>query len=284
MFLSVVMANFNGETYIEEAIKSVLDQEERSFEFIVVDDGSTDRSRQIIERYCGLSDGRMKLIIQRENRGQAESLNLGISRAKGDIVCFLDSDDVWFNKKLSDVKKEFSRNNHAAFHQHNLLVMRNDELTKNTFKDILVAGDYFAYTQKTRTLPFFSPTSGLSFRRKILDLVLPIPSVFRTCADGYLTRTAFCYGSVSANTESWGAYRIHGANHTVENQKFDNDKYKHDLLIPHLNKFYLANGIDLKLHRKNFITKLFSVSPKSVLLEILSDRTYSRFENFIEGH
>ena len=282
MYFSVVMANYNCERYIEDAIKSVLDQDERNFEFIIVDDASTDESVQIIEKCRQISDGRIKFMAQNKNGGQGASLNIGISAATGDIVCLLDSDDIWFSNKLSNVKKIFARENNYAFHQHNLVVMRDSELTANNFKNILVSGNYFAYTKRTRKLPTFTPTSGLSFKRHILNRVLPIPSAFKTCADGYLTRTTFCHGEVSANVECWGAYRIHGNNHTIENQKFDSDKYTNDLLVPHVNQYYVDNGIDLRLHRKNFVTKLLSVSMRKVLRDTISEPKYRRFERFIE--
>jgi len=134
MLISVVMANYNGDKYIEYAIKSVLDQEESDFEFIIIDDASTDKSKEIIEKYYILDKDRIKFFSQSENSGQGMCLNLGISEAKGDIVCFLDSDDIWFKDKLKNVKKVFSISSNIAFHQHNLLVMRDTEITKKVSK------------------------------------------------------------------------------------------------------------------------------------------------------
>jgi glycosyltransferase involved in cell wall biosynthesis len=94
--VSVIMPNFNNEKYLAQAIESVLQQTLKSFELIVVDDGSTDGSLGILESY-----GDSIQYFSTKNRGAAAARNLGILNSKGSIIAFLDSDDLWLLGKLS---------------------------------------------------------------------------------------------------------------------------------------------------------------------------------------
>lgn len=84
------MPVYNGEKYLKESIESILNQTYGDFEFIIVDDGSTDGSVEIINSF---SDERIKL-IKSEHRGIVESLNLGIKQSKGEYIIRTDSDDI----------------------------------------------------------------------------------------------------------------------------------------------------------------------------------------------
>ena len=90
--VSVIMPVYNGERHIAEAIESVLRQTHENFEFIIVNDGSTDRTPEIIERYAS-RDGRIK-VIEQANAGQAASLNRALAAASNEWVAVLDADDV----------------------------------------------------------------------------------------------------------------------------------------------------------------------------------------------
>lgn len=90
--VSVVMSVFNGEKYIREALESVLSQSFENFEFIIIDDGSTDLSLPIIKDYAS-KDQRI-ILISRENKGLVFSLNEGISKARGQYIARMDADDI----------------------------------------------------------------------------------------------------------------------------------------------------------------------------------------------
>ncbi len=86
-YFSVIMANYNGGKFLAEAIQSVLDQEYKDFEFILVDDGSTDDSPAIIESFAQRHPETIRTLIKRENEGQGESFNKGFALSKGKFVC-----------------------------------------------------------------------------------------------------------------------------------------------------------------------------------------------------
>lgn len=90
--VSVVMSVFNGQAYLPEAIDSIIGQTFRDFEFIIIDDGSTDGTPAILADYAG-REKRIRLLRQ-QNRGRVESLNIGIGLAAGKYVARMDADDV----------------------------------------------------------------------------------------------------------------------------------------------------------------------------------------------
>ena len=93
MKISVVMSVYNAEKYLSEAIGSILSQTLGDFEFILVDDASTDGSPALLERYAAL-DGRIVLLKNPENIGLTKSLNRGLAVARGEYIARMDADDI----------------------------------------------------------------------------------------------------------------------------------------------------------------------------------------------
>jgi glycosyltransferase involved in cell wall biosynthesis len=94
--ISVVMSVYNCEKYIKEAIYSILNQNFGDFEFIIINDGSTDKTREIIEEY---KDERIK-VINNKNKGLTKSLNEGIELAKGEYIARMDADDISLRERF----------------------------------------------------------------------------------------------------------------------------------------------------------------------------------------
>lgn len=101
--VSVIMIFLNEERFISEAIESVLAQSYRDWELLLVDDGSTDRSPEIARDYAARFPERISYLTHPDgaNHGMSASRNLGLSRARGEFVTFLDADDVWFSYTLA---------------------------------------------------------------------------------------------------------------------------------------------------------------------------------------
>lgn len=106
--VSIVMPAYNAEKYIAESIDSVLSQTYINWELLVIDDGSTDRTKEIVESYTE-KDHRIFYHYQ-ENGKQGKARNLGLEQSKGDFIAFLDSDDLWLPAKLEFSLNEFSSN------------------------------------------------------------------------------------------------------------------------------------------------------------------------------
>jgi glycosyltransferase involved in cell wall biosynthesis len=98
--VSVVMSVFNGQAYLAEAIESILNQSYRDFDFVIIDDGSTDKTAEILRSYAS-RDQRIR-IYRHENKGRAASLNIGIELAKGNYVARMDADDFALPHRLQE--------------------------------------------------------------------------------------------------------------------------------------------------------------------------------------
>lgn len=94
--ISIVIPNYNGVVFIAEALNSVFEQDYQNQEVIVVDDGSSDGSLELLRTY----EGKIRL-IETKNLGAAAARNAGLLAAKGELIAFLDSDDIWVANKLT---------------------------------------------------------------------------------------------------------------------------------------------------------------------------------------
>jgi len=107
--VSVVMPVFNGERYLKESIESILNQTFKDFEFIIVDDGSTNRTAEILKDYTK-RDPRIKIITNEKNIGLTKSLNKAIKIVQGEYIARQDADDVSLPQRL-EKQVEFLENN-----------------------------------------------------------------------------------------------------------------------------------------------------------------------------
>jgi len=98
--VSVVMSVYNGQAFLSEAVESVLKQTFRDFEFVIIDDGSTDTTAKILSTYVS-RDERIR-VFRHENKGRAASLNVGIGAARGKYIARMDADDVALPHRLKE--------------------------------------------------------------------------------------------------------------------------------------------------------------------------------------
>jgi hypothetical protein len=169
--VSVVLDNYNYGQYLEAAIGSVFSQTYTHFELIVVDDGSTDNSREIAEKFADKA-----VLVFKENGGQASALNAGVARARGEIVCFLDSDDLWLPEKLQRVVEVFRQSPTIGWVRHKLSVVNSalepigTQVPEFQGSD-LFRGNKYHYLERRATVS----TSALSLRAEVCAAVFPIP-------------------------------------------------------------------------------------------------------------
>ena len=96
--LTVIMPSYNAARFITESIDSVIGQTLADWELIVIDDASTDGTRRVVADYQR-RDRRIRLISLETNRGAAHARNKGLDQARGEIIAFIDSDDIWLPEK-----------------------------------------------------------------------------------------------------------------------------------------------------------------------------------------
>lgn len=99
-FFSIILPTYNRAHFLPKAIESVLKQTFEDWELIIVDDGSTDNTKEVVAKY---NDSRIRYFFQ-ENQERSAARNNGIDQAQGEYICFLDSDDYYLPEKLSNFK------------------------------------------------------------------------------------------------------------------------------------------------------------------------------------
>ena len=137
--ISVLMSVYNGEKYIQEAINSILNQTYQNFELIIVNDGSVDKTREIIEAY---KEPRIVLFNLEENRGVGSALQFGLQKTQGKYIAKADADDIFHPTRLEKQKKFLDDNPDIALVGSFVEYFSEDEKVRNTsryraFKDII---------------------------------------------------------------------------------------------------------------------------------------------------
>ncbi|MBW4698611.1 MAG: glycosyltransferase family 2 protein [Aphanocapsa lilacina HA4352-LM1] len=223
--VSVIICNFNYSRYVGQAIESVLKQTYRSFEIIVVDDASTDNSRAVI----GSFRDKVKPIFLETNSGQGEAFNVGFHHSRGEIICFLDSDDYYHEHKLKKVVRAFHEHPDWLQISHTWTIVDSENAVIGQGPKSFVQGDVCRMLLSWGRYPC-AITSGLCYRRVVLQQVLPVPNrqivlagrSFNGGADTYLVATVPFYGQVGyVSGEPLMYYRIHGKNRRSRSGNFD---------------------------------------------------------------
>ncbi|WP_222597854.1 glycosyltransferase family 2 protein [Euhalothece natronophila] len=226
MKVSVLVSNYNYAQYLESTINSVLNQTYRNYEIIIVDDGSTDNSYQVIEQLHQKAPDKITSIFQ-ENQGQGAAFNTAFEASSGEIIAFLDADDIWLPNKLKKIVDIFRSQSDIIGIMHPLNVIDSDDKIINHGKYGWIPDDNLAkIILKTGNAWHYPPTSGLAYRRSALNKVFPIdPVKWRLCADGCLVFCTAFLGEVVGLNDPLANYRIHDSNNhassnlTVEKQQ-----------------------------------------------------------------
>jgi glycosyltransferase involved in cell wall biosynthesis len=217
--VSIVIDNFNYERFVGRAIESALAQTYPQVEVVVVDDGSTDGSRRVIDCYRD-----RVMVVEQANGGQAAGLNAGFAACGGDLVIFLDADDELRPEAAERVVQHFRPG--AAKLQFRLDAIDADGaplgFTNPSIVHRLTDGAV-ALQSLLRCGQYVTPAnSGNAYARAVLERIMPMPEAeWWVAADGYLVTAAPFFGTVIAIEECLGAYRVHGANWSVKLWKSD---------------------------------------------------------------
>jgi glycosyltransferase involved in cell wall biosynthesis len=211
--VSVLTGNYNYAAFLSDAIESVLDQTYTNFEMIVCDDGSTDNSCEVVEQYAQ-RDPRVRLIRQ-QNGGQASAWNTAYRECRGEIICFLDSDDRYLPEKLEVVVRAFQCNPESGFVGHRMhridIARRRNGVVPTTADP--PSGWYGPFVVRTGTFPpAMSIGSALCLRREISELIFPLPDGLRTCADAVVMTLGPFMTPLIGIPAPLVEYRYHGGN------------------------------------------------------------------------
>ena len=205
---SVVITSYNYAAYLRACIDSALAQDCPGVEVIVVDDGSTDDSRRIIEEY-----GARLIPVFKENGGQASAINAGFHASRGDVVLFVDSDDLLALTAVS-VAVALVRGDVVKAHWP-LRPIDHAGDPRGPLRPLEpTSGDLRSHAlERSKVWYAWPPTTGNAWSRRFLEKVLPMPEAeYRTQPDQYLCTLAALYGPIAAHPEPLGCWRLHGRN------------------------------------------------------------------------
>jgi len=236
MLVSVLIDNYNYAKFLPECIESVLNQTYRNFEVIIVDDGSKDNSKEIIEEYAK-KDNRIKPVFK-ENGGQASAFNVGFQYCEGEVICLLDSDDKFKPQKLEKVVDTYAKGYEYIVNDY--------ELIGDTSYDF---GPYCPYGGFNQFLVYYlsiftgSTTSNVSISKKLGDKIFPIKNeeFFRVRADDVVVFGASLMSEMCFIHDELTEYRIHGTNLFACNYKkiTFSEKYYRDFVMHQIKKEFL---------------------------------------------
>ncbi len=206
--VSIVINNYNYGHFLSEAIDSALNQTYEHTETIVVDDGSTDNSREIIAGY-----GDRIIPVLKENGGQNCAFEAGFAASSGSIVCFLDSDDVFLPAKVGRIVEVLEQhpNVGSCFHALKAVDEAGGEIP---LPGIVLAGERdFRGGIRNGNMPLINTaSSGLCFRRSLLERILPAPKTIYLNSDMYIKWTAVALCPTFYLDERLTLQRIHSHN------------------------------------------------------------------------
>lgn len=243
---SVVINNYNYARFLRDAIDSALAQTHAPLEVVVVDDGSTDGSRDVIETY-----GNRIVRVFQENGGMASAVNAGFRASRGDVVVFLDSDDLLLPTAVARAVE----------------LLRDAQVVKAHWplQEIDVAGKQTGGVIPRFPLPEGNvrdlirehgpmsgngpPTSGNAWSRRFLEQVLPMPEAeLRQHADAYLNTLAGLFGVIARVPDPQGRYRVHGRNDYASEpmlERLQRNLYMYHYRCSLLSAHLRASGVEI---------------------------------------
>ena len=244
--ISVCMAAYNGEKFIRQQLLSILKQLNPEDEVIVSDDGSTDKTLEIIQSF---NDSRIKILHHKSDKRLlkrslgnymvvAQNFENALLHASGDIIVMSDQDDLWDSDRIERIKKDLSSN---------LLVMVNYQIIdENDIKQGIIGYDsspiyqnWFLNVLKSRFM-----CCCLAYRKQLLPYILPFPKDLKSC-DQWIGCNASKYGKINFINDVYHLYRRHGKNVSSTSEQSSNSLFIK--IIFRLNLLYNLN--------KNFINK-----------------------------
>ena len=196
--VSIITPSFNQARYLEDTIQSVLEQDYPRLEYTIIDGASSDGSVDIIRKYAD----KLTWWVSEKDSGQAEAINKGFARARGAIVAWLNSDDMYFPGAISAAVKVFDENPDAVLVYGNMLAINENGETTNIFKyDQLSVEDLMCFQIVGQPSVFL--------RREALEKAGNLDATYHFLLDHHLWLRIALQGRILHVDETWSAARYH---------------------------------------------------------------------------
>jgi glycosyltransferase involved in cell wall biosynthesis len=231
--VDVVITNHNYARFLPEAVESALAQTHPDVRVIAVDDGSTDGSRELLERFSDRVE-----VVLKEQGGQASALNAGLERCRGEVLLVLDADDRLRPRAAERVAAAFAADPRLSKVQFPMAIVDSDGRPTGEVKP---GGHLRAPTGDQRraelAFPFdlpWLPGGGTGFRTEAVRRILPIPAADypRSGADWYLVHLTALLGEAALLEEVCAEYRVHGGNaYQLDRDEIDLDHVRESIVF-----------------------------------------------------
>jgi len=274
--ISIAMTTYNGEKYVVEQLQSFVTQTRQPDELVIVDDGSTDGTIDILNEFKNTAPFEVKIYINQANLGYTQNFNKAMQLCTNDLIFLSDQDDVWFPTKLEymfNLSEEYSEK---------VLFMIDAALTDGILQD---SGLTKQGQIKGLGLNESSFVMGccVAVKKSYLDLILPIPKGF-SGHDDWIVSIADMLDMRYVDSSIQQYYRIHGnntssftANRLVKNNKWNiKEKFVSWLKFSRILTF---NNI---IQKKNYFIAPLEVLSKKQINHTVTDRALIRLKKDIE--
>jgi glycosyltransferase involved in cell wall biosynthesis len=243
--ISVVTTNYNGAAYLEQAIKSVLDQRYPNLEYIVIDGGSTDSTVEVIKKY----EPWLAHWVSEKDRGQANAINKGLAVARGEIVTWLNSDDLLLPGALRQLARAYGQNPHAFF------VSPVEHFLDGTDKTRVFEPRHVTHRE---LIEFWSGRMrwndpGTFYTREVLETVGQIDESFRYSFDYEFVLRVSKRFEATYLAEPTTRFRVHAASKTVS----EGDRFIYETARASKAYWGGAAGVDRAGFRRYFAVTMF---------------------------
>lgn len=238
MLISVILPNFNGEKYLGQAIESILAQDFPDFEFLILDDGSSDSSKEVIKRYAALDNRIIPFFLKKQ--GLVSILNFGLENSKGQYIARMDSDDISLPNRFST--------------QINYLIQPNIGLVGSGIYVVSESGTFLRYGQNPTDIVLnkmmldtnYIAHPTVMFKRELLDKVGRYSKVFKHAEDYELWLRFSRVTNIINTKEKLLIYRQHKDSISIKH-------YPHQSMTDLIIKYTYRNNLDLNLNDFDFI-------------------------------
>lgn len=249
--ITIVTPSFNQGNFVEETILSVLNQTYPNIEYIFVDGGSTDHTMQVVEKYRDKID----IIIHEEDQGQADAINKGFKVAKGELVGWLNSDDILYPQCVENIVKKYIDKPDGAVYYIPFLDWINGNGEIITQRKILIKNhDYLLNTN------YVIIQQGSFYPKKIVEQVNYLDINNHYCMDLALWLDLLKYGKIYAieSQDSMAAFRMY------EGTKTDTGKIK---FLKNIKNVLFQKGA--KWYSKNILYRIYFYAFKSKIKQLI---------------
>ena len=273
ILVSIIVNCHNGEKYLKDALLSIKNQTFQNFEVIFWDNNSLDNSKKI---YLSINDNRFKYFFSKEKLKLYDARNLALSKCSGDLITFLDTDDLWLNNKLSEEVFEYKKNNFDILYS-NYYIKKQSSKKLKLKKVQLISSDF----QNSYLKNYDVALVTICISKKILNKNM-FDSNYNIIGDFVFMMRMSKFSKISILNMPLSIYRVHDNNYTNQNyyelsselrswinknkdlQNLFNIKYFYNRLY-----YYEALGELENKRYYNFLKKIFKILFSKLFIKAL---------------